>query len=63
VNLQLTGLPAVIEPMTARAAAAMPDSRRADRHAFEVKADGWRALAFRGGGKVRLTSRQTRPLT
>lgn len=53
----------MIEPMTAHPAAALPDARRADRFAFEAKADGWRGITIKDRGRVRLISRQQRPLT
>jgi ATP-dependent DNA ligase len=63
VTPQLTGLPTLIEPMTARAVAVLPPAARAGSFGVEIKADGWRALAVIEAGRVRLQSRQQRPLT
>jgi ATP-dependent DNA ligase len=47
-----------IEPMLARLAESLPEGE----HAYEPKWDGFRCLAFAGGGDVHLQSRHGRPL-
>ena len=47
-------LPAFVEPMKAKLAAAPPPR---GRWIYEIKFDGWRALALKGGSQARLLSR------
>jgi ATP-dependent DNA ligase len=52
-----------VRPMTARAAAELPDEQGAARFSFEPKFDGFRCLAFVHDGRAVLQSRQQRSLT
>ncbi|MEO7933133.1 MAG: non-homologous end-joining DNA ligase [Chthoniobacterales bacterium] len=51
-------LPKFVEPMKARLAAAAPHGD----WAYEIKFDGWRALALKGGSQTRLLSRNEKDL-
>lgn len=57
--MDLPVMPPIL-PMLAKSVSAVPDS--AD-YSFEPKWDGFRALAFRDGAEIELTSRNTKPLT
>lgn len=52
-SLAVVPLPSFVEPMKARLAAAPPTGE----WLYEIKFDGWRALALKGGRQARLLSR------
>jgi bifunctional non-homologous end joining protein LigD len=52
-NLSLLSLPKFVEPMRAKLADSIPPGK----WIYEIKFDGFRALALRGGGEARLVSR------
>ena len=51
--MKAAALPAFVEPMKAKLAAAPPRGN----WVYEIKFDGWRALALKGGSQSRLLSR------
>ena len=53
-----------VQPMLAKAVKGIPDPEKFDEGlSFEPKFDGFRAILFKDGDEVEITSRNTRPLT
>jgi ATP-dependent DNA ligase len=52
-----------VQPMLAKAVKGVPDPEKYGGLSFEPKWDGFRAILFRDGDEVELTSRNTKPLT
>lgn len=53
-----------VQPMLAKAVKGVPDpSKHPEGLSFEPKWDGFRAIVFRDGDEVEITSRNTKPLT
>jgi ATP-dependent DNA ligase len=53
-------MPSVVEPMLLKIAHEVP---RGPRWAFEAKYDGYRAIVYLSGGRVRIQSRSLRDMT
>lgn len=53
-------LPTFVEPMQARLVTKLPEG---DRWLYEVKLDGYRAIAIKNGGNVEIRSRNNKDLT
>ena len=52
-----------VQPMLAKAVKGVPDPEKFGGLSFEPKWDGFRAIVFKDGDEVELTSRNTKPLT
>ena len=52
-----------VQPMLAKAVKGVPDPAKHGGLSFEPKWDGFRAILFKDGDEVELTSRNTKPLT
>ena len=53
-----------VQPMLAKSVKGIPDPAKFDGGlSFEPKWDGFRAIVFRDGDDVEITSRNTKPLT